>query len=57
MYAVYALVLLMFIVVTPFITDQVDAAHLIIVAALMVRCADRYYNGRKEQINMISTNK
>lgn len=56
-YAVYALILLMFIVVTPFITDQVDAAHLIIVAALMVRCADRYYNGRKEQINMISTNK
>lgn len=56
-YAVYALILLMFIVVTPFITDQVDAAHLIIVAALMVRCADRYYNGRKEQRNMISTNK
>ena len=56
-YAVYALILLMFIVVTPFITDQVDAAHLLIVAALMVRCADRFYNGRKEQINMISTNK
>lgn len=56
-YAVYALILLMFILVTPFITDQVDAAHLLIVAALMVRCADRYYNGRKEQINMISTNK
>lgn len=47
----------MFIVVTPFITDQVDAAHLLTVAALMVRCADRYYNGRKEQINMISTDK
>ena len=56
-YAVYALILLMFIVVTPFITCQVDAAHLLIVAALMVRCADRYYNGRKEQINMISTDK
>ena len=56
-YAVYALLLLLFILVTPFITDQVDAAHLLIVAALMVRCADRYYNGRKEQINMISTNK
>jgi hypothetical protein len=56
-YAVYALILLLFIVVTPFITCQVDAAHLLIVAALMVRCADRYYNGRKEQINMISTDK
>lgn len=56
-YAGYALILLMFIVVTPFITDQVDAAHLLIVATLMVRSADRFYNGRKEQINMISTNK
>ena len=56
-YAVYALILLLFIVVTPFITCQVDAAHLLIVAALMVRCADRYYNERKEQINMISTDK
>lgn len=54
-YAVYALILLLFIAITPFITCQVDAAHLLIVSALMVRCADRYYSGRKE-INLININ-
>jgi len=55
LYGAYALILLLFIAITPFITCQVDAAHLLIVSALMVRCADRYYSGRKE-INLININ-
>lgn len=51
-YLAYTIILLLFIIISPFVTRQVDIAHLFLVAALMLRCGDKYYSWRKNKFNI-----
>ena len=42
-YAFYAIVLILFVIVSPFVTTQLTVAHLLIVATLAIRCLSNYY--------------
>ena len=45
-YGVYAIVLLLFIVLMPFVTTQVITAHLLLVMIMAARCVFKYFNNK-----------
>lgn len=50
-YAIYAIVLLIFICLTPLITNQVMASHYIIAITFAIRCISKFIMSRKAQFS------